>query len=44
MEASGFIPYNSSLIVYAKENRKRPKATKAEELVWHCILKGKRML
>ncbi|MDR3168351.1 MAG: endonuclease domain-containing protein [Candidatus Peribacteria bacterium] len=38
------MPYDSSLTSYAKQNRKESQMTKAEALVRHSILKGKKML
>jgi very-short-patch-repair endonuclease len=37
-----FVPYNTSLAEYAKQNRKNP--TKAEWLLWNVVLKGKKFL
>mgnify|MGYP001680581771 FL=1 len=36
------IPYNTTLVEYARENRKNQ--TKAEWLLWHLVLKNKQLL
>ena len=42
MDSDKFLNYNSSLLDYAKENRKQP--TKAEWIFWNVILKKKQFL
>ena len=42
MDLDKFLNYNSSLLDYAKENRKQP--TKAEWIFWNVILKKKQFL
>ena len=37
-----FVPYNQSLMEYARQNRNNP--TKAEGLLWHVVLKGRGFL
>jgi len=42
MDSNKFLNYNSSLLDYAKENRKW--LTKAEWIFWHVVLKKKQFL
>jgi leucyl-tRNA synthetase len=42
MDSDKFLNYNSSLLDYAKKNRKQP--TKAEWIFWNVILKKKQFL
>lgn len=39
MDNLPFIPYNTSLKDYAKQNRFQPNLTKAEALFWNIVLK-----